>query len=229
MSEGIKLILAEGSALTRVGLRAIFKDSDIEIIGEVDSSDALLLELKEGLTPIVLIDYTSKNFSINVIPKALTHYPNTKFIAITPLQSGKRLKDAIKSGVFSHVKKDCSIEEIIEAVRETASGKKFFCGELLDTIRKEDINIEALEGEDFSCDPISLSEREIEIITMISDGFTNVEISERLYLSKHTVNTHRKNIMAKLGVKNTAGIVMYAVKENYSSPNKFLFSPKREG
>jgi DNA-binding NarL/FixJ family response regulator len=69
-----------------------------------------------------------------------------------------------------------------------------------------------------------LSEREQEIITLIAEGMTNAVISEKLFLSKHTVNTHRKNIMAKLGVKNTAGIVMYAVKERYTSPNKYLFS-----
>ena len=70
-----------------------------------------------------------------------------------------------------------------------------------------------------------LSERENEIITLIAEGQTNEQIAEFLFLSKHTVNTHRKNIMAKLGVKNTAGIVMYAVKTCFVSPNRFLFAP----
>jgi DNA-binding CsgD family transcriptional regulator len=59
---------------------------------------------------------------------------------------------------------------------------------------------------------------------MIAEGLTNQQIAEQLFLSNHTINTHRKNIMAKLGVKNTAGIVMYAVKTNLVSPNKFLFA-----
>jgi DNA-binding CsgD family transcriptional regulator len=71
---------------------------------------------------------------------------------------------------------------------------------------------------------VSLSERENEIITLIAEGLTNQQIAEQLFLSNHTINTHRKNIMAKLGVKNTAGIVMYAVKTNLVSPNKFLFA-----
>jgi DNA-binding NarL/FixJ family response regulator len=70
-----------------------------------------------------------------------------------------------------------------------------------------------------------LSERENEIIILIAEGLTNEQIAEQLFLSKHTINTHRKNIMSKLGVKNTAGIVMYAVKMNLISPNKFLFAP----
>ena len=60
---------------------------------------------------------------------------------------------------------------------------------------------------------------------MIADGLTNKDIAEKLFLSTHTVMTHRKNIMNKLGVKNAAGIVIYAVKENVISPNKYLFSP----
>ena len=66
---------------------------------------------------------------------------------------------------------------------------------------------------------------ENEIIILIAEGLTNEQIAIQLFLSKHTINTHRKNIMAKLGVKNTAGIVMYAVKTNLVSPNKFLFAP----
>ena len=78
------------------------------------------------------------------------------------------------------------------------------------------INILSEKNEDnnLDCEGISLSEREIEIIKLISDGLTNKEIADKLYLSTHTVNTHRKNIMHKLNIKNTAGIVIYAVKEN---------------
>ena len=73
------------------------------------------------------------------------------------------------------------------------------------------------------CDSIELSKREKEVLYFIAEGNTNTEIAEILFLSSHTVTTHRKNIMIKLGVKNTAGIVMYAVKSGIVSPNKFLF------
>jgi DNA-binding NarL/FixJ family response regulator len=172
----------------------------------------------------VLIDYTSEGFSIDVIPKALTVQPNLKFVAITPIQSGQTIIHALKSGVQSHVKKDCSLVEIIDSVKETYKGKKFFCGQILETIHKEGIDVQEISDAEFTCEPIILSVREIEVITLIAEGFTNVEISEQLFLSIHTVNTHRKNIMNKLGVKNTAGIVMYAVKEKFTSPNKFLFA-----
>lgn len=220
----MNLILAESNELLRIGLRTIFKDVDIQIVGEVSTSDELISQLKSFDADVVLIDYTSEGFSIDVIPKALTVQPNLKFVAITPIQSGQTIIHALKSGVQSHVKKDCSLVEIIDSVKETYKGKKFFCGQILETIHKEGIDVQELSDAEFTCEPIILSVREIEVITLIAEGFTNVEISEQLFLSIHTVNTHRKNIMNKLGVKNTAGIVMYAVKEKYTTPNKFLFA-----
>jgi DNA-binding NarL/FixJ family response regulator len=220
----MKLILAESNELLRIGLRTIFKDIDIQIVGEVSTSDDLISQLKSFDADVVLIDYTSEGFSIDVIPKALTVQPNLKFVAITPIQSGQTIIHALKSGVQSHVKKDCSLVEIIDSVKETYKGKKFFCGQILETIHKEGIDVQEISDAEFTCEPIILSGREIEVITLIAEGFTNIEISEQLFLSKHTVNTHRKNIMNKLGVKNTAGIVMYAVKQKYTTPNKFLFA-----
>jgi len=220
----MNLIIAESNELVRIGLRTIFKDVDIQIVGEVSNSDQLISQLKSFGADVVLIDYTSEGFSIDVIPKAIALLPNLKFVAITPIQSGQTIIHALKSGVQSHVKKDCSLVEIIDSVKETYNGKKFFCGQILETIHKEGIDVQELSDAEFTCEPIILSSREIEVITLIAEGFTNIEISEQLFLSKHTVNTHRKNIMNKLGVKNTAGIVMYAVKEKYTTPNKFLFA-----
>ena len=98
----------------------------------------------------------------------------------------------------------------------------------MDTIHKAEINVNDLDFDSFTCEAIVLSERENEIIKLVAEGNTNNKIAEMLFLSSHTVNTHRKNIMSKLGVKNTAGIVMYAVKMNIVSPNRFLFTPNTE-
>ena len=126
---------------------------------------------------------------------------------------------------MSYVKKDCELSEIVNAVNETSRGNKFFCGQILETIQKAEIDVNDLDFDSFSCEAVVLSQRENEIIKLVAEGNTNGKIAELLFLSNHTINTHRKNIMAKLGVKNTAGIVMYAVKMNIVSPNKFLFAP----
>jgi DNA-binding NarL/FixJ family response regulator len=133
--------------------------------------------------------------------------------------------NALRAGVTSYIKKDCDVHEIVDSIRETAKGGRFFCGQILEAIRREAIDVNDLDIVELSCEPVVISDRELEVIKLIAEGYTNVEIAEKLFLSPHTVNTHRKNIMQKLGVNNTAAIVMYAVKSQLVSPNKFLFSP----
>ena len=91
-------------------------------------------------------------------------------------------------------------------------------------MKNESVDVETIEFNSLSFDETSLSDRELEIIQFIAEGYTNSQIAAVLYLSNHTINTHRKNIMKKLNVNNTAGIVMYAVKTELVSPNQFSFS-----
>ncbi len=224
----MKVILADSNDLVRVGLRTILNShGGFNIVGEARDSKELLDLIKNFEASVILIDYTSFGFDIDVIPKALLKNKALRFVAITPEQSAQTLVDALRSGVKSYVKKDCDLAEIINAVEETWRGNKFFCGQILETIQRASIDVNDIDFESFTCEPVVLSERENEIIVLISEGFTNAQIAEQLFLSNHTVNTHRKNIMSKLGVKNTAGIVMYAVKTNLVSPNKFLFAAEQ--
>jgi DNA-binding NarL/FixJ family response regulator len=224
----MNLILADSNDIIRIGLRTILNSQkEIEIVGEAKDNQELEALISSFETDIVLIDYTSAGFSIDIIPAIINKFPTVKFVAITPEQSAQTLVDALRGGVKSYVKKDCDIAEIIDSVKATARGNKFFCGQILETIQLASINVDDLDFESFSCEPVLISERENEIIKLIAEGQTNIQIAEILFLSSHTINTHRKNIMAKLGVKNTAGIVMYAVKTNLVSPNKFLFASEK--
>ncbi|MBL4705326.1 MAG: response regulator transcription factor [Flavobacteriales bacterium] len=223
--EKINVILADSSDLIRIGLRSILvQNKSIEVIGEARSGKELEEQVANFHPDIVVIDYTSNDFDIDIIPVILQKNKGVKFVAITKDQSAQTIVNALRSGVMSHIKKDCSAKEIGESVIETAAGNKFFCGQILERIRDEKINVDDIDFEELNCEPISLSERELEVITYIAEGHTNVQVAEKLFLSNHTVNTHRKNIMRKLGVNNTAGIVMYAVKTQLVSPNRFLFS-----
>jgi DNA-binding NarL/FixJ family response regulator len=221
----MKIVLADSNELVRLGIRSALKnDLKVELVGEATSSHSLLDLVKSFETDVVVVDYTSKGFSIDVIVKLRTLRKHIHILAITPEQSAQTVVDALRSGVMSYVKKDCSITEIVDAVRETGKGNKFFCGQILETIQLANLDVDDIDLEAFSCEPVVLSERESEIIVLIAEGNTNSQIAEMLFLSNHTVGTHRKNIMSKLGVRNTAGIVMYAVKTNLISPNKFLFA-----
>ncbi len=221
----MRVILADSNDLVRAGLRAILSSvKKLEIVSEARSSQELKDQIKSFGADVVVLDYTSEDFDIDVVHTILSTNNTIKFLAITPLQSAQTLVDALRSGVMSYVKKDCDIQEIVDAVVETSKGNKFFCGKILETIQRASIDVNDIDFENFTCEPIMLSVRELEVIVLISDGMTNGQIAEQLFLSTHTINTHRKNIMSKLGVKNTAGIVMYAVKTSLVSPNKFLFA-----
>jgi DNA-binding NarL/FixJ family response regulator len=222
----MNLILADSNDLIRIGLRAILStERAITIVSEAHNGEELLAQVKSFDTSLVLIDYTSSGFNIDIIPKVLSINKRIRFVAITAEQSPQTLVDALRSGISSYIKKDCDVNEILMAVKETGNGNKFFCGQILESIQRANIDVNDLDFDSFSCEAVVVSERENEIIILIAEGLTNEQIAIQLFLSKHTVNTHRKNIMAKLGVKNTAGIVMYAVKTNLVSPNKFLFAP----
>lgn len=219
------IIIADSNDLVRVGLRTILNSQGgFKIVGEARDKDELKQQVKNFGASVIVIDYTSPGFDIDIIPRILAINKDVKILAITPEQSAQTLVDALRSGVLSYVKKDCDLTEIINAVQETARGNKFFCGQILETIQRASIDVNDIDFDSFSCEPVILSERENEIIILIAEGLTNGQIAEQLFLSNHTINTHRKNIMAKLGVKNTAGIVIYAVKTNLVSPNKFLFA-----
>jgi len=221
----MRIVLADSNDLVRIGLRSIIGvEPNVEIVGEVKCNDELIDLLSSFEVDLIVIDYTASGFDVDVIQKINEKFKNTFILAVTPEQSAQVVVDALRAGVMSYVKKDCSIAEIKDAVVETSKGNKFFCGQILETIQEANLNIEDIDTEGFTCEAVLISKRESEIIVLIAEGLTNAQIAEKLFLSSHTVNTHRKNIMSKLGVKNTAGIVMYAVKMNLISPNKFLFT-----
>lgn len=220
------IVLADSNGLVRAGLRSILSiQTDLPIVGEATNNQQLFEQIMSFNPSIVILDFTSDGFTIDIISKILKLKSDLSFIAITPDQNAHIIMDALRLGVKSYVKKDCELSEIVNAVIETNKGNKFFCGQILETIQKAEIDVNDLDFESFTCEAVVLSERENEIIKLVAEGNTNGKIAELLFLSNHTVNTHRKNIMSKLGVKNTAGIVMYAVKMNIVSPNRFLFSP----
>lgn len=207
-----------------IGLRSILsRESRIEIVGEARSTDEMLSGIARYRPHVVLIDHTADGFGAESIREGTKCSKRSKFVAITPDPSQLALISALRAGVTSYIKKDCDAQEIIDAVVSTGEGRKFYCGKILHAIQGAAIDVAGLSDE-VSCAPVTISDREAEIIALIAEGCSYTGIAERLYLSAHTVTTHRKNIMQKLGVNNTASLVVYAVKNGLISPNKFLFN-----
>lgn len=223
----ISIAIAEPHYLIVEGLKSIASSVKFFNLCGIATDKLELDDIIRTHKPSVLImDYACDSFSIEDLKMVKKLSPDTKILALTHHVSQSTINLALKSGVCSHVLKDCGKEEIIEAIETTSKQQSFFCSKVLDTLTatEGESKKESTEFSSAVCDGLNISEREIEIIRMIAEGYSNKEIADKLFLSTHTVNTHRKNIMNKLGVNNTAGIVLFAVKENIISPNKFLFS-----
>ena len=218
----IKVLIADKNFLSRVGLELLvgeLKGFDLapSVCGE---KEALINQLQISKPNLLIADFISLGISINELKSICKKHTKTKFLIITEWLSKKESIEVLESGITSFLLKDCDKIEILEAINSTIKGEKFICGKIVrflsasSEIKSSNSFIKSL-----SCDGFQVTNREIDIIQGIAEGLTNKLIAVKLNLSTHTVNTHRKNIMAKLGVKNTAGIVMFAVKNKLLETN----------
>ncbi|MDP1747516.1 MAG: response regulator transcription factor [Bacteroidota bacterium] len=219
--EKIKITIADSHFLSRKGLVVLLNENaDFVLLAEALSTSDLINQSKFYKPDLIIIDYTSVNYSLEGLQQIVKNYPKAKLLAITQLQSNEIISKGLKIGITSHLLKDCDQDEIMEAIYKTTKGEKFICGKIANAL----LNEKSTTIPEYSCQGMNISDREMEIITLIAEGYSNKEVADKLFLSTHTVTTHRKNIMNKLGVNNTAGLVLFAVRENLVSPNHFLFS-----
>lgn len=221
----INVLLAENHYLIRQGVKRILTDqTNIRLVGEALTMGDLQENLLTLQPDVLMIDYTSEIFEEQALKSALRQSPYTNILAITPTQTKSTLIKGIELQINSFLLKSCEREEILDAIQATAEGENFFCGKILEKVL-EDENLESNDSYALidkiyaTCEPLKISEREIEIIRLIAEGLTTKEIADQLFLSTHTIVTHRKNIMRKLGISNTAGLVVYAVQEQIIQPN----------
>jgi DNA-binding NarL/FixJ family response regulator len=218
----IKVTIADSHFLSRKGLAVLLNDnSDFALLAEALSTSDLVNQSKFYKPDLIIINYDSENFSLDGLAQVVKKYPSTPILAITEFKSNAIIAKAMNAGVKSHLLTDCDQDEIVEAIYKTAKGEQFMCGKIVSAVLDEK-GPAAIST--YNCAGINISEREMEIIKYIAEGLSNKEVADKLFISAHTVTTHRKNIMAKLGVNNTAGLVLFAVRENLISPNHYLFS-----
>ncbi|MBI2269879.1 MAG: response regulator transcription factor [Bacteroidetes bacterium] len=220
-----KIIIADSNYLTRAGLVSLVSEmKGFEVVSEVENKAYLLEKIKLYDPEVVVIDYSTSGFKLDTIHLLNKKHPVIQILAITPEISAGIISKALDSGVISHLLKHCDKEEIIEALYKTIEGQRFLCGKIVDRLMANELSQEKVVPSMAACDGMNVTDREMEIIKLIAEGYSNKKIAEMLFLSSHTVTTHRKNIMSKLGVNNTAGVVLFAVRENLLTPNKYLFS-----
>lgn len=207
----IKILLADNSFLIRQGFKSLIQDTkNMILVGEAERAEDLTEKLLLTQPDVLIIDYTSAYFCSDDIQVIRENFHGVNILAVTYPQTKSVISKAIENGIICHLLKSCGKDEIIEAINYTAKGQKFLCGKIIDILVKDTI----VTSDIVSCDGVKLSDREIEIVQLIADGFGNKQIADKLFLSIHTITTHRKNIMSKIGVNNTASLLMFALQQN---------------
>lgn len=209
----LTIIVADNSVLTREGFKAVMQGSYSVNINEVTEKANLLSALKKHKPQILVIDPVSIPVTPTDIIQIKNQFKTLQILAISPMLPKEEISSLLNAGITSFLLKECDKQEICDAIDNTQNGTRFLCGQIIDALTADtDISIKTFKKA--SCEGFAISEREIEIIKNIALGLSNKQIAEKLFLSFHTVHTHRKNVMQKLRVNNTAGVVMFAVKNN---------------
>lgn len=219
----IPILIAQSNFLVSEGLKTLINSNKgIFTQAEALNGEDLLFLSNKFQEGVIIIDAKDPAFGLSVVRKVKSNCPKFYFLSISDKPNKWTLADSLHAGINSFLCRDCGRDEILEAIIATSKGEQFFCGKILTDVLRTNNELVG-EPEFVSCAGLKISGREAEIIRMVAEGLTNKEIAEKLFLSTHTVTTHRKNIMAKLGVNNTAGLVLYAIHNNIISPNLFQF------
>ena len=212
----INILLADNQYLTRTGLKQLISTyPNIKVIAEAENSKLLLKAITDHNPQVLIFDYNDEDsFNKEDIKKSKQISPALKILVISGDKKKEAINDILAFGATGFLTKNCSKEEIKDAIYAIARGSKFFCDKILDIILNKHLKP---EGE--SCTPTELTNREIEIVQLVTAGLTAKEIAYHLNLSLHTIYTHRKNVMKKLNIKTESELVFYAIKTGIMKEN----------
>lgn len=210
----LNIVIADNSVLTREGFKALVQGTYSVSISEVTEKTNLLSSLKKHKPQILVIDPVSMQITPTDVSQIKKQFTTLQILAISPMLPKEEISSLLNSGITSFLLKECDKQEICDAIDNTQKGTRFLCGQIIYALTADNEVSTKTYSKKASCEGFAVSEREIEIIKHIALGLSNKQIAEKLFLSFHTVHTHRKNVMQKLRVNNTAGVVMFAVKNN---------------
>ena len=204
----IRIALVDDHSLFRRGLKMLLSSrTDFEVVAEASSGEEFL-EMMDSVRPdVVFMDYSMGGISgAETTERALERMPELKVISLTMFGDNAYYSRMATSGAKGFLLKDSEFDEVVEAVRTVCGGGTYFSALLLESLSQSLRSVEGIDERDM------LSEREIEVVVGICQGLSTQEIADKYFISKRTVDKHRANILEKSGCKNTASLVVYAIK-----------------
>ncbi|MGC8744114.1 MAG: response regulator [Verrucomicrobiia bacterium] len=209
-SRKIRVLLVDDHPVVLEGLKSyIATQSEINLVGEARSGSEAIDKIKKIKPDVAVVDVSLPDIKgYDIISKTREESPQTKFIVLSVYDHIEYIKQALKLGASGYVLKDSNIAELIQAIEAVYSGETYFCKK----VEKIMANGYVRQSLGAFTEQQTLTPREVEILKLIAVGFSNKEIAVNLGISTRTVETHRERIMNKLDVHNSAGLIMYAIK-----------------
>lgn len=201
--EKIKLLIVDDHRILVAGLKKLFEYSaTVQVTGVAFSGKECRSAIIKELPDVILLDINLPDASgIDLCKEIKSQHPEIKIVALSSFNEYAIVRRMLENGASGYVVKNAMPEEIKMSVEMAANNASFLCEEIDLLMRKRSKN------------PIWLTPREKELLKLIVDGFTNHEIAEKMFLGVETINSYRKNLLIKLGAKNTAILVRMALEE----------------
>lgn len=207
-----RVILVDDHILFREGLRGLLERyASVEIVAEASDGDEFLKIVESGVdVDVIFMDISMERITGDVATqRALTIRPDLKIITLSMFGDEHYYTRMVKAGARGFLLKNSGINEVVEAIESVCEGGDYFSKELLTSLRCN------MHTSDYYPVEEIISSREREILVCVCQGLSNNEIAEKLFISKRTVDKHRANIMEKTGCRNTANLVVYAIRNHY--------------
>jgi DNA-binding NarL/FixJ family response regulator len=207
----IRIILVDDHQIIRDGIKALLAGfDDIIIITEAGSAEECLQSLRFHQADLALVDISLPGISgIKLTEELAVLHPSLKVLILSMHINETYISTAFKAGALGYLAKNTTRDELITAIRVVAGGNKYVGKEVTDVITQG--YIRRLKSDEQSGNEL-LSKREIEILRLSAEGLGNKEISEKLFISIRTVESHKNHIMQKLELKSSVDMVKYAIK-----------------
>ncbi len=208
----INLLIADDHQLLIDGIKTTLADiEDFNFVAEVHDGYQVIRKLEEGIAvDVILMDINMPKLDgLDCTRKVSKSFPEVKILALSQYDEKRFVKRMIKNGASGYLLKDSDKDVLEEGIRKVHAGEKYFCKRLSMSLVNQELKIE----DNKSLFP-KLTGREKEVLNLICMEHSSQEIADKLFISFHTVESHRANLIYKAGVKNTAGLVRWAVEND---------------
>jgi DNA-binding NarL/FixJ family response regulator len=209
----IRVLIADDHGIVRSGLRMLIeRQSDMEVVAEAEDGIAALESTQEHHPTVAVLDVSMPRMTgLQAAREIRAHVPDTRVVMLSMHDDERYFLEGLEAGAAGYVLKRAADTDLIDAVRTVAGGRTFLSDEAQRALMDE-----WLEGVTEVDEP--LTPRELEVVKLIAEAYTNKQIAETLKLSEKTVESHRTNVFGKLGMRDRVEIVRYAIRRGLVEP-----------